>query len=114
MAIRIGATRQQLADKYGDLGVFFGLATGDPGTTVAPANEASGGAYARVATHWSSSGGGVETGKSCTISANAGAYTFAIFCSGFSGPNMVDNCPIVTTTLSKAGQIVLTPTYTQS
>ena len=113
MAIRIDATRQALADAYGGLGKFLGLATADPGAAAAPANEASGGSYARVATTWSSEIGGFEQGTACTINANAGTYTFAILCSAANGANMIDNSIIDSTVLSTAGQIVLTPTYVQ-
>jgi hypothetical protein len=114
MAIRVDTTRQKVADSYAALGNFLGLATADPGTTNSPANEASGGSYARVATTWGSEIGGWEQGSACTISANAGTYTFAILCSAATGDNMIDNCIIDTTTLNTAGQIVLTPTYVQT
>jgi len=114
MAISVDATRQQLADTYAGLGKFFGLATADPGTTSTPANEASGGPYARVATTWSSGSGGSETGSSCPIYANPATYTYAILCSAASGNTMIDNCSIDTTILSGPGQIVLTPIYQQS
>jgi hypothetical protein len=113
MAIRIDTTRQALADAYGSVGKFLGLATADPGAAPAPANEASGGSYARVATTWSGTGGGFEQGAPCTINVNAGTYTFAILCSAATGANMVDNCTIDSIVLSTAGQIVLTPAYVQ-
>jgi hypothetical protein len=114
MSIAIAATRQSLAAEYASLGAFFGLATASPGTTSAPANEASGGSYARVATTWTPGSGGVENGSAVTISANAGTYTYAILCSAGSGSTMIDNAAITSTVLSAAGQIVLTPTFTQS
>jgi hypothetical protein len=114
MAIRIDSTRQALADKYGSLGTFVGLATADPGATATPANEASGGSYARVATTWSPEIGGWEQGSACTVNADAGTYTFAILCSAANGNNMIDNCVIDSTTLSSVGQIVLTPAYVQT
>jgi hypothetical protein len=114
MAIAIGATRQALATYYGTQGAYFGLATGSPGTTSTPANEASGGSYARVATTWSNGSNGVINGSAVTISANAGTYTYAILCSTGSGTSQIDNAAITSTVLSAAGQIVLTPTFTQS
>jgi hypothetical protein len=114
MAIRIDSTRQALADTYGSLGTFLGLATADPGATAAPANEASGGSYARVATTWSPEVGGWEQGSACTVNANAGTYTFAILCSAANGNNMIDNSIIDSTILSSAGQIVLTPAFVQT
>jgi hypothetical protein len=114
MAIAIAATRQALAATYATQGTYFGLATGAPGTTSTPANEASGGSYARVATTWTAGSGGIENGSAVTINANAGTYTYAILCSAATGATMVDNAAITSTVLSAAGQIVLTPTYTQS
>lgn len=114
MAIRVDSTRQALADKYGSLGTFLGLATADPGATAAPANEASGGSYARVATTWSSEVGGWEQGTACTVSVNPGTYTYAILCSAATGDTMIDNCEIDTTILSTVGQIVLTPAFVQT
>jgi len=114
MAIRIDTTRQALADAYGGLGKFLGLATADPGAAPAPANEASGGSYARVATTWSAKVGGWEQGTACTVTADAGTYTFAILCSAATGDTMIDNCEIDKTILSTAGQIVLTPAYVQT
>ncbi len=114
MAISVDTTRQDLADRYASLGSFLGLATADPGNTATPANEASGGSYARVATTWSSEIGGWEQGSACTVNANAGTYTFAILCSAATGANMIDNCIIDSTILSTAGQIVLTPAYVQT
>jgi hypothetical protein len=113
MAIRIDSTRQALADKYGSLGNFLGLATADPGTVAAPANDASWGSYARVATTWSSEIGGWEQGSACTVNVNPGTYSFAILCSAATGANMIDNCVIDTTILPTAGQIVLTPAFVQ-
>lgn len=114
MAIAIATSRQALADAYKALGSYLGLATGSPGTTSTPANEASGGSYGRVATTWTSSSGGVVNGSATTINANAATYTYAILCSAATGNNQVDNCAITSTVLSAPGQIVLTPTYTQS
>jgi hypothetical protein len=115
MAIQIATTRQTLADAYKGTGTWFGLATGNPGTSATPANEATGGGYARVQLTWvSGSGGSLTTSASATISAAAGTYTYAILASAATtgAANMVDNCSITSTTLSAAGQIVLTPTFT--
>jgi hypothetical protein len=114
MAIAIAATRQALANTYATQGTYLGLTTGAPGTTSTPANEATGGGYARVATTWTAGSGGVQNGSATTINAAAGTYTYAILCSAATGATMVDNAAITSTTLSAAGQIVLTPTYTQS
>ncbi len=114
MAIAVATTRQNLADRYGTLGAFFNVATGNPGTTSTPANEASGGSNARVAATWSSGTGGAINGTACTINANAGTYTHAPLCSASTGPTMIDWAAIVSTILSAPGQIVLTPSYAQS
>lgn len=116
MAIAIGATRQSVATYYGTLGNWLGLATASPGTTTTPANEATGGGYARVQTTWSNGANGVINGTAATITAAAGTYTFAILASAatVAAANMIDNASITSTTLSAAGQVVLTPTYTQS
>jgi hypothetical protein len=114
MAIAIATSRQALADAYKVLGTFFGLATASPGTTATPSNEATGGGYARVATTWTSSTGGVVNGSAVTINAAAGTYTFCLLASAGSGANMVDNAAITSTVLSATGQIVLTPSFTQS
>lgn len=114
MAIAIAASRQALADAYKALGTYFGLATASPGTTATPSNEASGSGYARVATTWTSSSGGVVNGSAVTITAGAATYTYCLLASASSGANMVDNAAITSTVLSATGQIVLTPTFTQS
>lgn len=114
MSIAIATSRQTLANAYAGLGTYLGLATASPGTSTTPANEASGGSYARVATTWTAGSGGVQNGSATTINANAGTYTYAILCSSATGASQVDNCAITSTVLSAAGQIVLTPSYTQS
>lgn len=112
--VAVTNTKQTLAAYYATLGTYFGLATGNPGATATPANEASGGSYARVATTWSAGSGGVMNGTAVTVNAQANTYTYTIMCSGSSGNNMIDNVAINSTVLSAPGQIVLTPTYTQS
>jgi hypothetical protein len=114
MAIAVATTRQTLADAYKAIGVYVGLATGDPGTSSTPSNEASGGSYARVATTWTSSTGGVVNGSAVTINAAAATYTYAFLGTASSGNNMFDKCSITSTTLSSAGQIIVTPSFTQS
>lgn len=116
MAIAIAATRQALANAYYALGNYVGLATGNPGTSATPANELSGGSYARVATTWSAGSGGVANGTAVTINSPAATITYALLASAATtgAANMIDNCSITSTTLSSAGQVIVTPTYTQS
>lgn len=110
------ATLNTLAADYAGLGADIGLATGNPGSTTTPANEATGGspAYARVATTWSAGSTGVQNGTAVTINVAAGTYTYMILCSSLTGNNMVDNCAITSVVMSAQGQIVVTPTYTQT
>lgn len=114
MAIAVATSRQALADAYKALGTYFNCATGDPGTSASPANEATGGGNARVATSWTSGSGGALTGSAVIITLAAATYTHALLASASSGNNMVDKCAITSTTLSGAGQIVLTPSFAQS
>ena len=104
-----------LAADYAADGAWIGLTTGPPGTGTTPANEASGGSYARVQTTWSSETTGVQQGTPVTISAPAGIYTNAFLASAATGNNMIDNITFATPiTLLAAGQITLTPIYTQT
>jgi len=116
MAIAIATTRQSLATYYGTLGSYIGLCTGSPGTTTTPANEASGGspAYARKQTTWTPSTGGVNNGSAVTIDVAAATYTHMTLCSAVSGANQIDNADITDVVMSAQGQIVVTPTFTQT
>jgi hypothetical protein len=115
MAIAVATTRQSLANHYSTLGSWIAAATGNPGTTSAIANEATGGspAYARKQTTWTPSTGGVVNGSPVTIDVPAGTYSWMALCSAASGANMVDASDIVDVVMSGQGQIVATPTYTQ-
>lgn len=112
MAIAVATTRQALADAYKALGAFVGLATADPGTSATPANEATGGSYARVATTWTSATGGVVNGSAVTINCAAATYTHSFIANGLSSNTQIDHCAITSTTLSAPGQIIVTPTIT--
>jgi hypothetical protein len=116
MAIAVATTRQSLAAQYATLGTWIGVCTGDPGTTSTPANEATGGspAYARVATTWTAGAGGVENGSAVTINVAAATYTYILLASGSSGNNMIDKAAVTSVVMSAQGQIVVTPTYTQT
>jgi len=117
MTIRVDATKQQLANTYTTLGTFLGVTTSDPGADPAqsPYPEPAGGM--RVATTWQTGiEPGVMQGTPCLLQYDSvGTVDFAILCSQASGPTMIDNCPIASADLDATnGQIVLTPTYTQT
>ena len=116
MAIAVATTRQALADTYKTQGTWVGVATGDPGTTATPSNEATGGApaYARKQTTWTSATGGVVNGSAVTIDVAAATYTHILLASAASGANMVDKADVTDVVMSAQGQIVVTPTFTQT
>lgn len=105
------ATKNTLVDALAALGAHVGLATGAPGTTATPANEASGGSYVRVATTWGTTSAGSKPGAAVIVNAQAGTYTHGLIASAATGNTMVDNAALSpSVTLSAAGQIVITPT----
>jgi hypothetical protein len=118
MAIAIGTTRQTLANAYAGAGTWIGLATGNPGTSATPSNEATGGspAYARKQTTWTPSTGGVTNGSAVTIDCAAATYTHIILASAatVATTNQIDNADVTDVVMSAQGQIVVTPTYTQT
>lgn len=116
MAIAVTATRNTLATAYGSAGSWIGVATADPGTTSTPSSEASGGspAYARKQTTWGAASGGAITGSAVTVDLAAGTYTHIIVASASTGNSMIDKAAITSTVLSAQGQLIVTPTYTQS
>jgi hypothetical protein len=116
MAIAVATTRQTLANTYATVGTWIGVCTGDPGTSSVPANEASGGspAYARKQTTWTAGAGGVQNGSAVTIDTAAATYTYILLASAASGSTMVDKAAITSVVMSAQGQLVVTPTYTQT
>jgi hypothetical protein len=118
MAIAVTTTKNTMATYYGTLGTYIGLATGNPGSTATPSNEVTGGspAYARVATTWGSASGGAITGTAVTINTPAATITYIILASAATtgAANMIDNASITSVVMSGQGQIVVTPTYTQT
>jgi len=116
VAIAVGTTRQALADQYKTLGTWIGVATADPGTTATPSSEAAGGApaYARKQTTWTSGAGGVINGSAVTIDVAAATYTYILLASASSGANMIDKAAVTSVVMSAQGQIVVTPSYTQT
>lgn len=122
MAIQIAATRQMLADDYKTNGdaipggtAWVGLHTGSPGAA-GTANEVSGGspAYARKQITWTSGSGGALTGTSATIDVPTGTYTYASLWNAASSGSCIDWVAITSTTLGAQGQIVVTPSFTQT
>ncbi|MFC4126450.1 phage tail fiber protein [Nocardia rhizosphaerae] len=120
MAIAVSATRQALADAYKNIGgsntAFVSVHTADPGTT--GTNEASGGTpvYERKQTTWTSGTGGVVTGAQVTIDLPAGTYTYVGLWKTATGgeTDFIDKVAISSTTLGAQGQLLITPTFTQS
>lgn len=110
------ATLNSLAAAYAGYGSWVGLATGAPGTTSTPSSEASGGspAYARKATTWSAGATGVQNGTAVTIDVAAATYTYVLIASNSSGNNMTDNASITSVVMGAQGQIVVTPTFTET
>jgi hypothetical protein len=98
-----------------NLGNWIGLATGLPGSTQSPANEAVGGspAYARQPTTWTVTGA-TAIGSPVTLNVPPGTYTYMLMCSASSGNNCVDWQPISAQTPTVQTTITITPTYTIS
>lgn len=114
MAIAVATTRQALADAYKVLGTWISVHTSDPGTT--GTSEATGGspAYARKQTTWTSSTGGVVNGSQVTIDLPAGTYGWIAVWSASTSGTFIDKAAITSTTLGAQGQLLITPTFTQS
>lgn len=111
----VDATSDSLITDYVAFGAWIGLATGNPGNTNAPANEAVGGspAYARQETTWSTSGS-QSIGSPVTFNVGPGTYSYMLLCSGSSGSNMVDWCPITPQVTAVQTTITITPLATAS
>lgn len=118
MAIAIATSRNTMATYYGTQWSWIGLATASPGTTTTPSNEATGGspAYARKQTTWGTAASSAITGTAVTIDLPAGTYTHFIYASAatVATTNMGDNGTITSSTLPTQGQLIVTPSYTQS
>jgi hypothetical protein len=109
-------TLNNLALAYKNYGSWVGLATTTCGTSSTPSNEATGGspAYARKNTTWSAGTTGVQNGTAVTIDVNTGTYAYVLLASASAGNNMYDNASITSVVMGAQGQIVVTPTYTQT
>jgi hypothetical protein len=110
------AAQNYLAAQYAGLGSWIGVASTSPGTSSTPTGEASGGspAYARLGTTWSAGTTGVQNGTAVTLNLSAATYTYMLIASASSGNNMQDNASIAAVTLGSQGQLVITPTFTQT
>lgn len=114
MAIATTTMKNALVTAYtGGTNRYISIHTSDPGTTTGQF-EASGGSYARVATTWSAASNGSSTGTQVTINVPAGTYTYVGLWDAATGGNYLDKVAITSTTLGAAGQILVTPTYTQT
>lgn len=111
----VDATADAQVLNYVALGSWIGLATGNPGNTNTPANEAVGGspAYARQETDWVTSGS-TSIGSPVTINIGPGTYSYMILCSGSSGNNMVDWVPITPQVTAIQTTVTITPLSTAS
>jgi hypothetical protein len=108
-----------MATYYGTQGSWVGLATTAPGSTQTPANEVSGGspAYARKQVIWGTAASGAITATTAvTIDVPAVTVAFVILASAalVASANMIDNASITSIVMSGQGQIVVTPTFTQT
>ncbi|WP_109527284.1 MULTISPECIES: phage tail fiber protein [Nocardia] len=117
MAIATDAARQTLADAYKGLNggstIYVSLHTADPGTT--GTSEATGGSYARVQGTWTSGTTGTLSMAELTFNAAAGTYTHVGTWSSSSSGTFRDKCALSPNiTLSAAGTIKVTPSFTQS
>ena len=114
--VTVSTTLNNMASTYVGYGSWVGLATGAPGATATPANEATGGApaYARKATVWSAGTVGVQNGAAVTLDVAAATYNFMLVASLASGANQYDNCSIPSVVMGAQGQIVVTPTFTMT
>lgn len=97
------------------LGNWIGLATGNPGNTNSPANEATGGSpvYTRQETDWVISGS-TAIGSPVTFNVGPGTYNYMLMCSASSGTNMVDWVPITPQVAQVQTTVTITPLYTAS
>ena len=114
MAIQLATTRQTVCNAYVALGTWIGTATASPGSTATPANESTGGSYARKQTTWTPSSGGVNNGSAVTIDVPASTITHILLASAATvgAANMIDWSDVSDIVFSGVGQAVVTPTMT--
>lgn len=108
MALSNPVLKEDVALFISTKGAWISFHTSDPGTT--GANEASGSGYARKQTTWSGAAvDGVVLGSQVTITVPAGAWAWCGIRSAETGGTWVDKFQVNSTTLSAAGEIVVTP-----
>ncbi|HEY9414214.1 MAG TPA: hypothetical protein VIQ30_05610 [Pseudonocardia sp.] len=115
MTIRIGTTRQAVAGGYTALGTAFSMHTG-AGAGTTGANEATGGGYTRETTVWGTGSNGVKPGSQMTFDLDTGTYVEVGYWDSLTigSGTFLDACVMTSTPLSVPGQILVTPTYTQT
>jgi hypothetical protein len=111
----VSTTLQSLVTYYSGLGNWMGLATGNPGSSTTPLNEATGGAppYVRQATTWNVTGS-TALGSALIFNVPAGSYNYLLLCSASSGANMVDWCPFTPQVIPSQTTITIIPLTTAS
>lgn len=111
----VSTTLQSLVTYYIGLGNWMGLATGLPGSSSSPANEATGGspAYVRQATTWNVTSP-TALGTPVIFNVPAGTFSYLLLCSGSGGNNMVDWCPMTPQVIGAQTTITVVPLATVS
>ena len=112
MALGQNATKESLAAAFAGMGAWIAAYT-----NVAAGTEATGGspAYARKQTTWSGGASdGVYTGSQVALDLPAGTYDGIGIFTASTGGTLIEKIGIASTTLGAQGQILVTPTYTQS
>jgi hypothetical protein len=115
VAIAVNSTKETLATAYAGVALYASLHTADPGST--GTSEATGGspAYARKLVTWTGGASdGVTVGSQVTFDVPAGTYTHFGLWSAVTGGTFRDKGTITSTVMGGQGQILVTPTYTQS
>lgn len=117
MAIRVGTTRQAVAGGYTALGTAFSMHTGaGAGTTGANEVADGSGGYGRESTVWGTGANGVKPGSQMTFDLPVGTYVEVGYWDSLTvgAGTFHDACAMTSTPLSVPGQILVTPTYTQT
>ena len=107
MALTNNATKEALAESFGDLGNWIAVYTSG-GTT-----EASGGSYARKQTTWAAGAtDGVITGSQVEIDLPAGTYTHIGVFAASSGGTVIEKTSVTSTEFGAPGKFLVTPVFT--